>query len=741
MTTTPREQRDPGGQAAGANVSETLYPFFVTVSRGIENLLAEEIKALGIEGVSENRGGVSFEGTLEDGYRVCLWSRTSSRVLLFLTRFEASDQKGLYDGVQSIDWSQHFGADASFAISVAGHASSSDLQNSHFVALRAKDAIVDQFRAESGSRLNVDVGDPDLRLNLHLRGSEATLAIDLLGESLHRRGIERKSAGAPLKENLAASMLTLAGWPELAQRGVPLMDPMCGSGTLLIEAVWMALDIAPGLQRRPPKFRGWLGHDRSAWKRLEDEARARQKATRERTVHIVGRDASHEIVNIARDNIRRAGLAGSVLVEVGPLQETRAPEVSDTEEPRGLVLTNPPYGERIGEAGELGRLYREIGDTLRRRFPGWRACVLSGNKALSRQIGLKAESKVSLYNGPIACQLLTYPISARPVESSDGPGWRKPSKDAPMLVNRIKKNLRKIKKWAKREEIHCYRFYDADIPEYNVALDWYDGAVHIQEYARPRAVTEHVAEKHLQDVLLTLPELLGVAEEDISLKVRRRQDAEKQYEKRDHSQEMREVREGGLTFLVNLKDYLDTGLFLDGRQQRAMMRDWARGRDVLNLFAYTCTSSVFAADGGAKSTTSVDLSKTYLKWGRRNFALNGFEGEAHQTLHADVISWLRAERRHYGLIHLAPPTYSRSKRTDSDFIIQRDHPELIQLAYERLTVDGIILFSSPFRDFIWNWKAPNGVSVEEISDRSVPLDFSRRPNIHRAWKITRSGSQ
>ncbi len=725
--------------------------FFATAARGTEAALFDEISAMGLSSPQVERGGVSFEGGLAAAYRACLWSRVASRVLLPLASFEATDGDTLYDGVVEISWIDHLGPRQTLAVSVAGESSSPGLNNTRFAAQRTKDAIVDRIREATGMRPTVDLKEPDLRINVHLRGTTATLSLDLSGDGLHHRGIGREGAAAPLKENLAAALLMLAGWPGMIQdalaagratsgsaEGPTLVDPLCGSGTILIEAGWMALDVAPGLQRDKHGFEGWRGHDEGLWRELLAEARAREVAGRGRGVRLCGGDQAERTLKTARRNIQRAGLGGRVTLEQRPLHEFKAPPTAGGS-PRGLILTNPPYGERLGESGELGPLYEQLGDLFRRGFPGWRACVLTGNRALANQIGLKATERHPVFNGPIECRLLVYPISEEAVQSEEGPGWRKPGPDAPMLENRLKKNLRKIKAWRAREGIDCYRIYDADIPEYNVAIDWYDGAVHVQEYAPPYKVDPRVAEAHLRDVMLVVPEVLGVAPEEVSLKVRRRGEGGAQYGKVAQMGALREVREGGLRFLVNMTDYLDTGLFLDGRIQRSMIRELASGRDFLNLFAYTCTASVYAADGGARSTTSVDLSGTYLSWGRQNLALNGFDDSRHQTVRGDVMSGLRSSSRRYGLIFVAPPTFSRSKSTQQTFDVLHHHGALLHMAARLLTEDGVLIFSNAHQSFEIDPRLEKSFNLEEITAQTIPWDFERRPQIHNTWRLTLKG--
>lgn len=392
--------------------------FFATCARELESLLADELTALGATRVEASRAGVDFDGTLEIAYRACLWSRVASRVLLPLRAFDAPTPQALYAGVQRIDWTEHIAPGRTLAVDCV--AAQSRISHSHFAALKTKDAIVDQLRTRRGKRPDVDVERPDVRVNVYLFRDEATVSIDLSGESQHRRGYRAKGAPAPLKENLAAAVLLLAGWPARAAANAPLMDPMCGSGTLVIEAALMAADAAPGLHRTQAGCVGWAGHDAALWKRLITEAEERARAGAERRSLIVGCDAEPRAVHAAEAAARRVGLSGRIRFSQRPLSDCAPPEGA----PPGVLVVNPPYGVRLGDEAELGSLYAELGDIMRRRFLGWNCFVLTGNAALAKRIGLRPARRMPVYNGALECRLLEFPISAEPVKESGGPRWR-----------------------------------------------------------------------------------------------------------------------------------------------------------------------------------------------------------------------------------------------------------------------------------------------------------------------------
>ena len=712
--------------------------FFATCPKGLEYLLRDELVAIGAGDVREALAGAHFSGTLETAYRACLWSRLASRILLPLAEFDAADDDALYRGVQEIDWSGHLAAHGTFAVD-AGTALSK-LTHSQFIGLRVKDAVVDQFRQRDGNRPGIDTDEPDIRINVRVRRDRATISLDLAGSPLHRRGWREVQGEAPLKENLAAAMLLRAQWPQVYAGGGALLDPMCGSGTLLIEGALMAADVAPGLRREYFGFLGWQQHDIALWRGLLDEANQRaEKGLRELRSVFFGSDADPRMVQTAKRNAQEAGVSGFFTLDKQDVIHAAPPPGIGY----GLVITNPPYGERLGERAEMPQLYRALGDALRARFTGWRAAVLAGDVELGRAMQLHAEKRYALYNGALETVLLTFDLKPR----DETPRTLKPlSAGAQMLKNRLEKNVRHLRKRLAREGIHAWRAYDQDLPEYAAAIDVYgdaqgDDHLHIQEYRAPADVPADIARLRLREIARVAGEVLGVPRERIALKTRERGKGGSKYGQLDQRNEFIEVAEGGLKFLVNLTDYLDTGLFIDHRLVRAKMRELAEGKCFLNLFAYTATASVHAAAGGALETTSVDLSATYLEWASRNLALNGFSGASHRLMQFDALEFLQRDRGHYGLIFVDPPTFSNSKRAD-DFDVQRDHVKLLDACNERLTRDGVIVFSNNFRRFkLDREQLEQRFEIEDWSAPSIPFDFARRTDIHGCWLLRRKPAE
>lgn len=720
----------------------TIYRLYATAPRGVSDLLGAELREFGGEVLKEEPGGVAWQGSLAQAYRACLWSRLANRILLPIGEFQAADTDQLYTGIGALDWSRHLSVDGTLAVDVSLRRS--PITHSQFAAQRVKDALVDQLRTADGRRPSVDLLQPQLRVNVHVDRNRVTVSIDLSGDSLHRRGYRLEGSKAPLKENLAAAILLRARWPEVAAAGGSLIDPMCGSGTLPIEAALMAGDVAPGLTRSYFGFRGWRGHVPDHWQALLDEATRRREAGLQHLPTIIGYDADRATVAAALANLDRAGLRGYVHVERRSLDQVQAPACAT-----GLVTVNPPYGERLGERDALQPLYAQLSEVLKRHFSGWRAALFTGNSDLAKVMGLRARRFNVLFNGPIECRLLHFDVEPRWYVQA-GPHKIRPAaledlgEGAQMLANRLRKNLKEFRRWAARAGVSCYRVYDADLPEYALAVDLYEGDerwVHVQEYQAPASIEPSKARARLREGLAVLAQVLEVPEHRVVVKVRKRQKGTEQYERHAQQGHFLTVQEQGLRFLVNLTDYLDTGLFLDHRMTRRLIGELAQGRDFLNLFAYTGSATVYAAAGGARSTTTVDMSATYLDWARRNLEANGFSGPAHRLVQADCLAWIasqvKAPERRYGLIFLDPPTFSTSKRMHGNFDVQRDHVALLNNVLSLLADDGVLIFSNNFRKFRMDRDALPDLAIEDISAATVPKDFARNPRIHNCWRITR----
>jgi 23S rRNA (guanine2445-N2)-methyltransferase / 23S rRNA (guanine2069-N7)-methyltransferase len=727
-------------------LSESPFRFVATVPRGFSDLLATELATLGAVNVREAAGGVSFEASIETGYRVCLESRLASRVLLEVARGPMHSAESMYDLARSIDWREHLNPTGTLACEFTGKHHS--INNTHFGALKLKDAICDQLRDTTRKRPTIETERPNLRVHAHAQRDEITVLIDLAGEPLSKRGYRLAGGEAPLRENIAAGILMRAQWPRIAAAGGEFLDPMCGSGTFAIEAAWMAADIAPGLLRDYFGFLGWEKHDVAVWDPIKEAAQARMK--QQIPVVIRGTDRNRGAIATAAANARRAGVGRDLrfeqidLAEVTPLHENGA-------EKGGLFCVNPPYGQRIGSEDDAAEAHRVIGIALRERFANWDAVVLTGEPALGQLIGVEASRVHTVWNGPIECRLLRFAAGERKQRRESrgvviDDAAIALSSGAQMFANRLRKNLQHLGKAARREKVSCWRIYDADMPEYAVAIDSYVGAgpdegkrwLFVQEYAPPATVDPDAAKRRREEALAVLPEVTSVPLTHVHLRTRRRQKDGGQYSKVARREEYHQVEEDGLALRVNLDDYLDTGLFLDHRLTRRRIRDLCADKRFLNLFCYTGVATVQAAAGGAIATTSVDLSRTYLDWAQQNLLLNGFTGEQHSLVQADCLRWLGRSAEQgllFDVIFLDPPTFSNSARMTETLDTQRDHGSLVRQSMQLLAAQGSLVFSTNAQRFVLDPDLHEAFAVKDISAATIPFDFQGNPRIHRCFVL------
>ncbi|HBU2188570.1 TPA: bifunctional 23S rRNA (guanine(2069)-N(7))-methyltransferase RlmK/23S rRNA (guanine(2445)-N(2))-methyltransferase RlmL [Klebsiella pneumoniae] len=699
-----------------------MNSLFASTARGLEELLKTELEGLGATDCQVVQGGVHFQGDTRLLYQSLMWSRLASRIMLPLGECRVYSDLDLYLGVQAIPWTEMFNPGATFAVHFSGL--NDEIRNSQYGALKVKDAIVDSFTRKNLPRPNVDRESPDLRINVWLNKETAHISLDLSGEGLHLRGYRDGTGMAPIKENLAAAIVMRSGWVP----GTPLLDPMCGSGTLLIEAAMLATDRAPGLHRDHWGFGGWAQHDDAIWKEVKAEAqtRARQGLAAYES-RFYGSDVDARVIERARRNARRAGIGELIDFDVKDVAQLNNPLPKG---PYGTVISNPPYGERLESEPALIALHSLLGRIMKSQFGGWNLSVFSASPELLSCLQLRADKQFKAKNGPLDCVQKNYHLA----ESEGG----KPAMLAEDFANRLRKNLKKFEKWARQEGIECYRLYDADLPEYNVAIDRYADWVVVQEYAPPKTVDAHKARQRLFDIIAATIAVLDMAPNKLVLKTRERQKGKNQYQKMAEKGDFIEVQEYNARLWVNLTDYLDTGLFLDHRIARRMLGQMSKGKDFLNLFSYTGSASVHAGLGGARSTTTVDMSRTYLEWAERNLRLNGLTGRAHRLMQADVLGWLRESTEQFDLIFIDPPTFSNSKRMEDAFDVQRDHIRLMTDLKRLLRKGGTIMFSNNKRGFRMDHDglAALGLKAQEISQKTLSQDFARNRQIHNCWLIT-----
>ncbi len=704
--------------------------FFATCPKGLERLLFDELNATGMKNVRETVAGVSFEGEFNDGLKACLWSRFASRILLELSEFEAPSDLELYMGALGIAWEKYFTDQETIAVEFNG--TTDEIRNTQYGALKVKDAVCDRLQKSYGARPDVDRENPDIRIYCHLeRRGRATVAIDLSGKALLKREYSRHTGVAPLKENLAAAMVVRSGYD-----GQCLFDPMCGSGTLLIEAASIATDTAPGLKRSSYGFFKLKQFDGEYWHSLLQEASDRSRAGFERCrnegVEIIGFDRDGNMVEICNDNLHKSGFDAVARAQIGDAQCLSNPF---SEGKKITIVTNPPYGKRMGNFNELIALYTALGDGFKRVFKGARAAVISSSAELLSCLRLHADRVYHLFNGALECQLRVFDIGTKDELSDKEERSAEIARD---FSNRLRKNLAYMKKWAANTHTDAYRIYDADVPEYPAAVDCYGDYYVIQAYAPKDRVNDRIHKRRVLDMISATVAVTGAPGANVILKSREIQHGDEQYEKaQEQKNNFMTVNEGDLKFRVNLEDYLDTGLFLDARIIRDRIMKNAQGKRFLNLFCYTGSATVAACAGGACESLSVDMSRTYLEWARENLELNDISRDNNRLLQADVLSWIAQDHQEkFDLIYVDPPTFSNSKRMKGSFDVKRDQVALLSSLTRFFEDQGDIIFCNNCRNFRLDESLSDyGFEVEDISKATLPRDFKRNEKIHSCFYL------
>ena len=754
--------------AKAASSTELSLDLIITCADGLEAPLQTELTSFGIASDIKSTGRLAVTGTLRDLYTICLWSRVASRVLMLIKRrninaeYDVAEQ--IYGLAKSVNWTEQFNLEQTFAIRLSVDKRVAVSQQ--FAMLRIKDAIADTFNEVYDSRPNVDSKNPDFSIFATVNDKQAELYLDLSGTSLHRRGYRVAMTEAPLKENLAAALLYSAGWHKKNEDGnAPfynaLIDPMCGSGTFIIEALLMHCDYAVGIDKAANQFGfyQWQHHDETLWQQMIDDAQMRFRESLEIANEqpdtlplILGFDADSGAIVATEKNLIAAGLQDLLpLLDI----ETRAldqlssvlkPLVHDGRLTNPLVITNPPYGERLGDEEMIKPLYHALGLILQDSFAGSgidpMLGILASNVEQVDILPIKAPKTLRCHNGAITVYFrygtliagqtgnLVSQFEKREIDVDDGQDF----------INRLQKNLTKLKKLAKKDNVSNIRVYDADLPDFKVAIDLYGDYAHVQEYAPPKTIPPETAKKRFNLALMGIREVFDINREQVFIKTRARQSGNDQYSKQNTTEKRGKfyvAREDGAYFYVNFTDYLDTGLFIDHRNMRARIKDNSRGKAVLNLFAYTCTASVHAALAGAKKVTSVDLSQNYLDWGKQNFVLNGLDvsRNKYQFVAADIFEWIKDNTEQFDIIFIDPPTFSNSKKFQGTFDVQRDHAALINRAMNRLTSDGVLYFSNNFTRFELDEQLTERYDIIDITQKTIGFDFNIKKPIHQSFEI------
>ena len=740
----------------------------ITCADGLEVPLQTELTSFGIASDIKSTGRLTVTGSLQDLYTICLWSRVASRVLMLIkrkninTEYDIAEQ--LYGLAKSINWTEQFNVEQTFAIRLSVDKRVAVSQQ--FAMLRIKDAIADTFNEVYDSRPNVDSKNPDFAIFATVNDKQAELYLDLSGTSLHRRGYRVAMTDAPLKENLAAALLYSAGWHHKNAAGdAPfynaLIDPMCGSGTFIIEALLMHCDYAVGIDKAANQFGfyQWQHHDETLWQAMIDNAQNRFRNALAIACEqpdtlplILGFDADSGATLATEKNIIAAGLQDLLpLLDIrtralNQLHNTLRPMVNDGRLSQPLIITNPPYGERLGDEENIRPLYQAIGLILQDSFAGSginpMLGILASNVEQVDILPIKEPKTLRCHNGAITVYFRYGPLIAGQAGYLMSRFEKRDiaSEDAQDFINRLQKNVGRLKKQATRENVSNIRVYDADLPDFKVAIDLYGDYVHVQEYAPPKTIPPETAKKRFNLALMGIRDVFDIDREQVFIKTRARQSGNEQYAKQGNTEKKGKfyiAREDRAYFYVNFTDYLDTGLFIDHRNMRRRIKANSNNKSVLNLFAYTCTASVHAALAGAKKVTSVDLSQNYLDWGKQNFVLNGLDvsRNKYQFVAADIFEWIKDNTEQFDIIFIDPPTFSNSKKFQGTFDVQRDHAALINRAMNRLTAEGVLYFSNNFSRFVLDEQLSERYDIVDITHQTIGFDFNIKKPIHQSFEI------
>lgn len=700
---------------------------FVSCPKHIELLLKDELIQLGAEEVAEGLAGVHATATTATWLNVVMWSRLANRVYLKLASAQCANKKDLYAAIAAIQWSPLCN-EIPKTLSIKFNGTNKELNNSHFASQVTKDAICDQLNEAYGFRPKVVSSDGHLSVYARLKYKQLDIYQDITGQSLHQRGYRGVNTLAPLKENLAAAILIRAGWPEAANQNHNLIDPMCGSGTLLTEGWQMACDMAPNARIKSHALFTWHGFNAQLWTKMMMAAEQRAELGQASFKgQIIGVDHHKDSISQANKNLANLPHTKRISFQYQTLDKFRIPPRNN------LIVCNPPYGVRL-QKNYLSS-WVQLRDWLAAKVNDAKAAVLTPDEAKGWLLGYRATQSYALLNGAIPIQLRLFEVTnGNKLSLPEGQLFALPAA-AQMLANRLKKNKNQLQNWLDKNAIEAYRLYDADIPEYAVAIDCYQNHIHIQEYQAPKTIDEKKAVMHLNHVMLAVQSVLQPKIEKIHLKTRQKQKDKQQYNKLNEEEDRFVITEQGRKYLIDLEQYLDTGLFLDHRWLRNHIQKISKNKQVLNLFSYTGAISVAAAHGGAQSVVSVDTSKTYLKWAEENFALNGLRQQKHRFVRSDVMHFLARCSETFDVIVTDPPTFSNSHSRDEDWSVQKDHAKMIEAAMKLLNNGGVLFFSNNFRKFSLDIELKEKYNIKNITESSFDPDY-KGSKIHHCYQVT-----
>ena len=705
-----------------------MFQAFASCPKYIELLLKEELLALGCEIVEEKLAGVSFKADAKILLEVVMWSRLANRIMIHLLEDSIRNKDDLYNAIASIDWVPltHQPAES---LHIRFQGTTPQLKNTLFSQQVCKDAICDQYQRTGRLRPNVVKTQAQLNVYARLKHKQLNVYLDITGQSLHQRGYRIDRTAAPLRENLAAALLLRANWSELSQQNHNLIDPMCGSGTLLTEGWMMACDVAPNSALESSGLSAWKGYDADHWAQLQSDAEQRkEQGMATFRGQIIGVDHHQDSIHKAQKNIDRLGAEGKIQCQMQTLEKFRIPPRNN------LVICNPPYGVRLQKNST--RSWYALAHWLSRYAMGAEAAIVTPDASNGFMLGFREYKVWSFMNGALDIQLRQFHLRKdQQLEAHQDQFFALPA-SAQMLANRLKKNKKERQARMQEHNIEAWRLYDAELPEFAVAIDVYGDMIHLQEYQAPKSIPEKKARQRLFLARLAVQAVMQPDLNKISIKTRQKQKGKSQYLALDQKHDQQQVvQEKGRQYIVNLFRYLDTGLFLDHRWLRDQIQSLSKDKTVLNLFGYTGSIAVAAALGGAAQAVNVDTSKTYLKWAEDNFNLNHINSNRYQNVRADVLEYVTTTQDRFDLIVADPPTFSNSHSRERDWDVQRDHVELIEACGRLLKPGGTLFFSNNFKKFSLDDSLKQQFTIEDISRESLDVDFRSSHKIHWCYKM------
>jgi len=698
--------------------------FINTCAAGLEPLVEHEITGWGGSVAERRRGAVHWSGDLEHGYQACLWSRFSSRVIMVLKRFEIGGDADLYEGTGSVDWSGHLTTHSSFAVDCV-LSGGGPVTNSMFGALRVKDGIADQFRNASGLRPSVKTDQPDVQVYVHICGAAVILGLDLSGIALHRRGYRAVSGPTPLKESLAAAIVAMSGWDGSAT----LLDPMCGSGTLLIEAALMYGDSAPGLGRSYFGMFGWQGHDSGIWDALVDDAIKREDLAQDkRWPKLIGFDGDETAVEAARKNIGRAGLEERITVGCRELSRLEN-QFGRT----GHLISNPPYGERLSDKASVKYLYRCLGQHFQSEFPDWRITMFTAAPDFSDQFRIDSPKTLKIFNGPLPCRLIsgTPKKKAAGRDRADRPLQIGQQQTGDELSNRIIKNFRQIKPLADKYGLESYRVYDRDLPQYNVTIDLLGASILVTEFTASSKVDRQTVDERFAHVTRCVRSLFQVGRERVYVSRRL---------KRPRSgirKQSLEIVEDNRVAVLELPSGYGAGFPLDQVLVRRYIADTiGRGR-FLSVFDGGGLATVAAVSGGATMTTTIAGPASDGWCIAVNFNRNGLLVDKHRIVEQSPAAWFEQNRQPYDLIYVNPRRLSYAKKRSAEIDLIRDHHHIIDQAVSSLAPGGTLIFSTLLPTLKLDQRIRRRYGCRDISSETAGALVGRQRQHFQCWRIER----